>query len=240
MSRLLFALGVLALVVTATAGAGADRTAYSCAPGADVSFRATDGTRLVGHVFGKGPKAVVLGHQSQSDLCDWATYGRRLAGLGYTAFAIDFRGHGLSQHREGPAGTRLAADVAGAVKLMRQRGKKKVFVVGASMGGIAALVGAANVKPAVDGVVSVSAPARFLGMDAVATAPRLRVPVLYLAAADDDNAGYDFSKDATALHGATASADKRLVILPGFLHGVALIGGSARARSLVEAFLKGH
>ena len=64
------------------------------------------------------------------------------------------------------------------------------------MGGIASLVAGANVKPPVDGVVSVSAPARFLGMDAVATAPRLRVPVLYLAAEDDDNAGYDFSKDA--------------------------------------------
>ena len=123
---------------------------------------------------------------------------------------------------------------------MRQRGKQKVFLVGASMGGIASLVAGANVKPAVDGVVSVSAPARFLGMDAVATAPRLRVPVLYLAAENDDNAGYDFSKDAKELHAATAATDKRLVVLPGFLHGVALVGGSARARSLIESFLKGH
>jgi alpha-beta hydrolase superfamily lysophospholipase len=106
--------------------------------------------------------------------------------------------------------------------------------------GIAALVAGASVKPAVDGVVSVSAPARFLGLDAVATAPRLRVPVLYLAAEDDDNAGYDFSKDARELYAATASSDKRVVVLPGFLHGVALVGGSARARSLIESFLRGH
>ena len=240
MSRLLSALALLTLVVAATAGAVADRAAYSCAPGPDVSFRAADGTKLVGHVFGTGPKAVILGHQSQSNLCDWATYARRLARLGYTAFAIDFRGHGLSQHRQGAAATRLQADLAAAVNVMRRRGKTKVFLVGASMGGIASLVAGANVKPAVDGVVSVSAPARFLGLDAVATAPRLRVPVLYLAAADDDNAGYDFSRDAEALHAATAASDKRLVVLPGFLHGVGLVGGSTRARSLIESFLRGH
>ena len=240
MRRVLLTLALLATVIAATAGAGVDRTGYSCAAGPDLSFRAADGTKLVGHVFGTGRKAVVLGHQSQSNLCDWVSYARRLARLGYTAFAIDFRGHGLSQHREGAAGSRLALDLAAAVKVMRQRGKQKVFLVGASMGGIASLVAGANVKPAVDGVVSVSAPARFLGMDAVATAPRLRVPVLYLAAENDDNAGYDFSKDAKELHAATAATDKRLVVLPGFLHGVALVGASARTRSLIESFLKGH
>lgn len=240
MRRVLLPVALLAALLASTASAGADRTAYSCAPGPDVSFRAADGTKLVGHVFGTGPKAIVLGHQSQSNLCDWVTYARRLARLGYTAFAIDFRGHGLSQQRQGAAGNRLALDLAAAVKVMRQRGKKKVFLVGASMGGIASLVAGANVKPPVDGVVSVSAPARFLGMDAVATAPRLRVPVLYLAAEGDDNAGYDFSKDAEALEAATASTDKRLEILRGSLHGVALVGGSAQARALVESFLKGH
>ncbi len=240
MGRGLLLIILLAVVLASTASGGAHRTAYSCAPGPDVSFRAADGTKLVGHVFGTGRKAVILGHQSQSNLCDWVTYARRLARLGYTAFAIDFRGHGLSQHRQGAAATRLQADLAAAVKVMRQRGKQKVFLVGASMGGIAVLVAGANVKPPVDGVVSVSAPARFLGLDAVATAPRLRVPVLYLAAVDDDNAGFDFSKDAETLHAATASNDKRLVVLPGFLHGVALVGGSARARSLVESFLGSH
>ncbi len=120
---------------------------------------------------------------------------------------------------------------------MRRLGKRKVFLVGASMGGIASLVAGANVKPPVDGVVSISSPARFRGLDAAATAPRLRVPVLYLAAEGDDNAGYDFSQDAEAMHAATASADKRIEVLPGTLHGVGLVAGSSRARALVEAFL---
>ena len=231
---------LLAGVVASTANAGADRADYSCAPGQDVSFLAADGTKLVGHFFGNGPTAVILGHQSNGSLCDWLSYARRLARLGYTAFAIDFRGHGLSQTRAGAAGNRLARDLDAAVKLVRARGSGKVFLVGASMGGIASLVAGANVKPRVDGVVSVSAPARFMGMNATATAPRLRVPVLYLAAEADDNAGYDFSADAREMYAATAAADKRLRILPGSQHGVALVAGSPRARALIEGFLRAH
>ena len=108
------------------------------------------------------------------------------------------------------------------------------------MGGIASLVAGANVKPPVDGVVSISSPARFRGLDAAATAPRLRVPVLYLAAEDDDNAGYDFSRDAETMHAATASADKQLELLPGPLHGVGLLAGSGAAKALVEGFLAAH
>jgi pimeloyl-ACP methyl ester carboxylesterase len=240
MRRLLLTLAAVAAVLAASAGAGTERTAYSCAAGPDVAFRAADGTKLVGHRFGSGSAAVVLGHQSQGSLCDWAPYARRLAARGYFVFAFDFRGHGLSQVRTGAAANRLALDVAAAVRNVRALGKRKVFVVGASMGGIATLVAGASVQPAVAGVVSVSAPARFLGLDALASAGRLRVPVLYLAAAGDDNAGYDFSEDAEAMYARTAARDKRLAVLPGSLHGVALVGGSPRAKSLLEGFLKGH
>ena len=231
---------VAACVLAAGAGARPERAAYTCVAGPDVRFQAGDGTKLVGHVFGTGPKAIVLGHQSQGTLCEWLSYARRLARLGYTAFAIDFRSHGLSQLRTGAAANRLALDLAAAVKLMRAQGHRKVFLVGASMGGIAVLTAGTTVKPAVTGVISVSGPARFMGMNAVASAPRLRVPVLYLAAKGDDNAGFDFSDDAREMHAATAATDKRLQILPGRLHGVALVGGSPRVKTLIEAFLRSH
>jgi pimeloyl-ACP methyl ester carboxylesterase len=77
-------------------------------------------------------------------------------------------------------------------------------------------------------------------MDALKSAPRLRVPVLYLAAADDDNAGYDFSRDAEAMHAASAAVDKRLEVLPGSLHGIALVADSPQARTLIRAFLTAH
>jgi alpha-beta hydrolase superfamily lysophospholipase len=238
MARVLLLLTLAAAATTAAAGAAPDRSGHGCVRGGELWFHAADGTKLVGHRFGKGTTAVILAHQSEGSLCDWLPYARRLAARGYFAFPIDFRGYGFSEIRTGRAANRYAADLAAAVKAMRGLGKKKVILVGASMGGIAALTAAANVTPPVDGVVSVSAPARFRGMDAVKTAPRLRVPVLYLAAEGDDNAGYDFSADAQAMADSTTSASKQLEILPGGLHGIALVGGSARAKALVESFLR--
>ncbi len=236
MRRLLLLAALLALAAS-TAGAAPQRSGHECVRGGELWFNAADGTKLVGHRFGKGTTAVILGHQSDGDLCEWLPYARRLAGKGYFVFPIDFRGHGFSQLRTGPAANRLASDLEAATKALRKLGKKKVFLVGASMGGIAALAAGASVRPPVDGVVSISSPARFMGMDAVASAPRLRIPVLYLAATGDDNAGYDFSKDAEAMFAKTAAANKRLQLLPGSAHGVGLVAGSARAKALVEGFL---
>ena len=232
-------LAVLAMTAS-TAGAATERVEHSCVRGGELWFKAADGTKLVGHRFGKGTTAVILGHQSGGDLCEWLPYARRLASKGYFVFAIDFRGHGFSQYRTGNAENRLAADLTAAAKEVRKLGKRKVFLVGASMGGIASLVAGANVKPPLAGVVSLSSPARFRGMDAVAAAPRLRVPVLYVAAAADDAGEYDFSEDAEAMYAATGSSDKRLEVVAGRLHGVGLVGASAPVKALVEGFLRGH
>ena len=238
--RALLLLAAIVAVAASTAGAAPQRATHDCVRGGELWFRAADGTKLVGHRFGKGTTAVILTHQSEGDLCDWVPYARRLAARGFFVFPIDFRGYGFSATRTGAAAQRYAADIAAATKALRKLGKRKVFVVGASMGGIAAVVAGANVSPPLTGVVSVSSPARYRGMDGVKVGPRLRVPVLYLAATEDDNAGYDFSEDATALHAAAGSTDKRLELLPGAQHGIALVGGSAAARAAVEGFLKAH
>jgi pimeloyl-ACP methyl ester carboxylesterase len=226
--------------VPAAANGAAERRSHSCVRAGEVTFRADDGTRLAGHRFGTGRTAVILGHQSQGSLCEWVPYARRLAGLGYFVFAIDFRGHGLSQTRRFPVSQRLAGDVAAAVKTVRRLGKTKVLVVGSSMGGIASLVAGANVRPPVAGVVSLSAPAAFMGMNATGTAPRLRVPVLYVASENDVSGPYEFARDARAMFAATASPDKRLEIVPGSLHGIALLRGSPHVKALVEGFLRSH
>ena len=238
MRRLLLLAAFLAVAASA-AGAAPQRAAHDCVRGGELFFNAADGTQLVGHRFGKGTTAVILTHQSEGDLCDWLPYAKRLASKGYFAFPIDFRGYGFS---DTPAsGTyRYVQDIAAAAQSLRKLGKTKIFVVGASMGGIAAVVAGANVTPPLAGVVSVSSPARFRGMDGVKAGPRLRVPMLYLAATADDNAGYDFSADAERLHRATATKDKRLELLPGSAHGIALVAGSTRAKASIESFLKGH
>ena len=240
MRRALLLLALVAATTVSAAGAGTDRSRHACISAGEHRFSAADGTKLVGHRFGKGTTAVILAHQSDGDLCEWLPYARRLAGKGYFVFPIDFRGAGLSQRRTGAAANRLAADLAAAAKELRRLGKRKVFLVGASMGGIASLVAGANVKPPVDGVVSISSPARFRGLDAAATAPRLRVPVLYLAAEDDDAPATTSRATPRRCTPPRRRRTSGSSSSPGHLHGVGLLAGSGAAKALVEGFLAAH
>jgi alpha-beta hydrolase superfamily lysophospholipase len=201
-------LSLIAIVAAALAGlcgsASAEVSRHFCVPkSAEIRFKAADGTRLAGFRLGRGRTAVVLAHQTDGDACQWASYARRLAGRGYLVVAFDFRGYGDSQARGGRAAGRLAADVAAAAKAARARGARKVFAVGASMGGTAVLVAGANIRPPLSGVVSLSAPADFGAIRAQSAVPKLTVPVLYVAGELDS----DFALDARRLYDATASTD---------------------------------
>jgi alpha-beta hydrolase superfamily lysophospholipase len=174
----------------------------------------------------------VLVHQRNGSICQWVPYAKRLAGLGYTAFAIDLRGNGDSQRRAYPANQRYGGDVAAAVKAVRRLGARKVFLVGASLGGSAAINAAANTRPLVDGVVSVSGAADLA--DAIGTVGRVQAPSLFIAGSDDT----DFANDAKRLYEASTAKDKTLEVLPGaYEHGTLLVAGRSRVRSLIENFL---
>jgi len=208
-----------------------------CAPGPDLRLRAADGTRLVGHKFGNGATAVVLVHQSDGYVCQWAPYAKRLASLGYTAIAFDLRGYGLSQYHAGRGSLRYAGDIAAFVKAARSSGAKHVIVVGASLGANATVVAGANVRPAVDGIVSLSAPGNY-ALDAIGAAHKLAVPALY-AAADSDEGGI-YANDAKTMYDGTPVADKQILIVPGAAHGVRLVAGPGTVRTAVESFIRAH
>lgn len=234
----------LALVVVACAALAVPTSsgvAHPCVSGSELRFRAAGGTNLVGHRFGgKKPgsrTAVVLAHMSVGDLCQWVPYARALARQGFFVFPFDFRGHGASGGRENHR--RAAGDVVAAVRAVRGLGARKVVVVGASLGGIAALVAAPSIRPAVDGVAAVSAPAAIAGqLNALPVVPRIRVPTLFVAAVEDRNPPYDFAADAQTLYDATGTSEKRLEVEPGSLHGVFLVSGSAAVRDLLRAFVR--
>src|SRR4029077_13693367 len=137
------------------------------------------------------------------------------AQLGYRAVVFDFRNVGDSQERHYPANIRYGGDVAAAAAELRRLGVKKVVLLGASLGGSAVLQAAANVRPAVAGVISVSGAADL--SNAVESVPRLRVPVLYLAGSGD----IDFARDAHRLYNATQEKQKTIQILDDSRHGTA-------------------
>jgi alpha-beta hydrolase superfamily lysophospholipase len=230
-------LAVCACLISASASAISQLPAHTCVKGKELRFRAADGTRLAAHTFGTGETAVVLAHGNGSDLCQWVPHARRLAGRGFFVLAFDFRGHGFSQRRRYPISERFAGDVAAAVKLARRLNKREVHLIGSSLGGSASLVAAASVVPPVASVVSLSAPARFRRQNALDVAPRLRLPVLYVASEDEP---VSIADDARALYQATGSADKRLEIVPGRAHGLRILEGSSSTRTLVENFVRAH
>jgi alpha-beta hydrolase superfamily lysophospholipase len=153
------------------------------------------------------------------------------------AFPFDLRGHGLSEGRQNHR--RSAADIAAAVRAVRALGATKVVVMGASLGGIAALVATPNLKPEIDGVVSVSGPAVIPGtLNAMPSVTKLDVPTLYVVSEGDQNPPYDFAADAQKLYDATSTDEKRLEIQPGKLHGTFLVDGSAAVRKLLLSFVR--
>lgn len=106
------------------------------------TFRAADGSRLSGSVFGDGARTALLLHGGGQTRHAWEDTAQRLADEGWRAICLDQRGHGDSEwSREGGYSfLDFAADAAlvGAA-IARESGSAPV-AIGASLGGIAALL----------------------------------------------------------------------------------------------------
>jgi len=252
----LTAAAAAASLVVAVAGAGASLHASAAplpplgkrcfAPEAEAKvlrFRASDGQVLDGAVLGHGSVGVLLVHEYRADLCQWLPYARELAGQGFLVLLLDMRCFGLSSCpranvvKQG----RIDRDVAAGAAKLRALGAERVALVGASIGATATLVGASSMSPPPDAVVSLSAPMRGFGawraLDARAALPRLKAPVLFLAARGDP---YVPPSQAKKLYAAAGSAEKILKIVSGSAHGAALVQGSDELGALVLDFIRSH
>jgi len=145
---------------------------------------------------------------------------------------FNFRGFGKSQGKKDIA---LAPrDLKGALRFMASKGAAKIAVVGASMGGTAALVTASDHPVAA--VASLSAPDEFEGLDAVSAVQKVTSPMLFVAATGDGQA----ANDAERLYRSSGDPAAGLELVPGEAHGTQLLDGDSgkKVRPLVEKFLK--
>jgi pimeloyl-ACP methyl ester carboxylesterase len=202
--------------------------------GESISFG--PGNTLAGVVMGSGATGIVLSHQLSANLCQWAPAAKELVGNGYRVLLFDSGGFGASLDTD-----RLASDdVAEAAKVLRERGSSRIVLMGGSMGGAAVLVAATAITPPVTAVVAISSPALITGLDALAAAPKLSMPVLFLSAEFD----VSFTRDAKSMHAAASgNAGAELHIIAGGTgHGVPLVSpaGDGEARATVAAFLAKH
>jgi pimeloyl-ACP methyl ester carboxylesterase len=105
-------------------------------------FTGAAGNRLVADVHGESGQAVLLLHGGGQTRHAWRHTAERLARGGATAYALDQRGHGDSEWvRDGHYHfTDFAADAAAVAGALIKRSGAKPMVIGASLGGIAALL----------------------------------------------------------------------------------------------------
>ena len=201
-------------------------------------FYAADGTKLDGAELGTGPRGVILLHEVPADLCGWAPYAETLARRHYHVLLVDLRSYGLSGRGAFGAGPGAIADVRGSVRELRRLGATRIALVGASYGGVAAVVGGSALGSRIAGIASLSGELSMgYNFDALAAARHLRVPLLVMGSRQDR---YLNTHDARKLVNASGSAKTSLVEFPGFFHGWDLLYDSPQrvhANDVLAAFL---
>ena len=208
--------------------------------GAVVQFKAGDGANLVGAVAGRssGRVGVVLANPGGGEICNWVSLSgdpkliNALVADGDQVLLFDYRGTGHSPKASGSRSSAFDQDVRGAVAELRQRGVRRIVLVGGSVGGIVSLVAATKLKPPPAAIIGLSASGistPFRDSDGETAAAKLHAPLLLVVAHDDELSA------ARGLFKASSSSDKQLLVVPGSSHaffGLDPSGPKIRARVL--------
>lgn len=238
-NRRLVLAGILLLAALAAACAEKAVAPHEVTPPADtenVYVVVSDDVILNGRLFGgENEPTVVLSHMRPNDQTAWFDFAQELARNGYAALTFNFRGYGESGGDKDF--DKLDEDLSAVVRYLRDRGKSEVFLVGASMGGTASLVVAADEDVA--GVVALSAPALFESQDALSAVAEVAVPKLFIASEGDAPA---LSFDELV---AAAAQPKEQELYPGNAHGTDLLLAekseeAAAVRARILQFLDQH
>jgi dienelactone hydrolase len=213
----------------------------------EVEFAADGGPTLRGRVWSDGRLGVVLAHgfSQETGQDDWNAFAEYLAGLGYGVLTFDFRGFcdgdGCS---DGPM--QLGEnwrDAAAAVEFLRSRGSERIFLIGASMGGLAVFRAADEAELDLAGIISLATPqfpsTYYFGEPSEndVTPERLQriaAPKLFIAGADDVQfpreaplrpgvESVSFAEDAGGMF-AASSEPKQLEIVDSHRHSSELVG----------------
>ena len=204
-----------------TPAAPGEATAAPSATSAVVSFITEDNFTIKGRLFGNGETAVVFAHMYPNDQRAWWDFAAGGGGQGYAALTFDFRGYGETGGDKDIAV--IDRDLIAAVRYLREQGFERIALVGASMGGTAALKVAARDEfdGLVAGVVAVSAPESFRGLVAREDVGNIDVPMLFVASEGDGSA-----VDSLESLYERASGFKERQVYSGDAHGTELLEGA--------------
>ncbi len=233
---------VLALTLCSVACERPSGTFGAPAGSKAVTFTTSDGVRLAGRLFGPADATagVVLAHMLPADQTSWYDEAANLADLGYRVLTFDFRGYcpgGEGGCSKGPKDVNATpVDLSAALGYLRKDGVTRVALVGASMGGTAALIVASQEGTGVDAVVTLSAPQVIQGIGAGPDVLQgVSAAKLFVAGLGDTTA----ARSAQDLYD-ESQQPKRVEILTTDDHGTDLLSGSQgeRTRQLLEGWVQ--
>jgi alpha/beta superfamily hydrolase len=176
----------------------------------EVTFMTEDGIELNGNIIGSGTKWIILSHMYPTDQTSWFDFAEILKEDGYSVLTYDFRGYGKSDGTQDVS--QIVIDLRAAVAFVKQYEPEVLYLMGASMGGTASLVVAAEER--IDGVISFSGPGEFEGVSATDVVGDIVAAKLFIASQGDGNA----AQVATEMYDKSMEP-KQIEILEGSSHG---------------------
>jgi pimeloyl-ACP methyl ester carboxylesterase len=176
----------------------------------EVTFITEDNVEINGNVFGAGGKWVILSHMYPTDQTSWFDFAKFLKQEGFEVLTYDFRGYGHSKGSK--EFSKINFDLKAAVDFIRLYNPKKIFLIGASMGGTASIVVSSEIK--IDGVIIISAPLEFKGLNAIDVVNKVSCPKLFIASKGDGLAA-----DSAKTFYEKSLESKDIKILDGSAHG---------------------
>ena len=228
---------MLALLVASCSGGptgeAADELAGRCGVG-DVGvpvealpYEVGSGEGVDGFVLGGGSEGVVFSNQTDTDLCEWLPFAKKMAGEDRRALIYDY-----SYKPD------AAKEVEAAARELEGLGVDRVVLVGASKGAVGSLVAATTIEgPSVAGVASLSSVGDFEGLDPREDAGRLDMPLLLMASREDGDAA-EVAREVAEL---APTDEAKVEVFGGYDHGTDLLGGrhGPGARDLLTRFVDG-
>ena len=200
----------------------ADRPDCAADAGGDfVRATTSEGNGVAFLLLGTGTGGVVLGPQSDGDICQWLPYAKELA----THYRV-----ALFDWKEPRAEVPLLA-----IEALRAAGAEKVVLAGASLGGAFALSEAHQVQPRLAGVLSFGGELTLPGFDGRPGIRQWHGPLLQISSKDDAYFNSRNARQLRVLH----PGPETILMLPGSDHGVAMLEGpqQQQVRSTVDRFL---
>jgi len=187
-------------------------------------------------------KAVILVHMLGNNRQSWKDLALYIQKNGYNVLAIDLRGHGQSLEKNKQRISYISfaeqdfqdmlKDIKAAKEFLQKQGASEISIVGASIGANLAMIYASQDKD-IQKIVALSPGLNFKGLKPQDPAKKITIPVLIVAAEDDQYSAMSARTLEAVIH-----SDKELKIYDKADHGTRMFNYQPELKEFIVKFLE--